>query len=111
MELNKIRAGDVTPEEAQKVRLSMRSDLVQSLAGANGLVGSAVGMWLDDRDFNTLDDELARIGTLNAASINAVAKSGIQLEHGVLVLVGSKELILKQLEGLGLPKPEIVEPR
>ncbi len=110
-ELGKIRNADVSPDEAQKARLSMRSDLVQSMAGAGGIVGTAVSLWMDDKPFESLNEELAKIAKLQAADINAVANSGIRIDHGVLVLVGDKTLILKQLEGLGLPKAEVVEAR
>ena len=42
---------------------------------------------------------------VNAADLNAAAHDAIPLEKGVLVLVGDKKLILKQIEGLNLPTP------
>ncbi len=110
-EIARIRTGDVTEEEARKAQLSLRSDLVQSLSGASGIVDTAIGTWLDDRPFAALDDDLAAIAKIRAADLNAVAKSAVQPEHGILVLVGDKAQILKQLEGLNLPAPMFVDPR
>ena len=34
-----------------------------------------------------------------------MAKDALPLEQGVLVLVGDRQTILDQIQGLGLPKP------
>lgn len=107
-ELSRIRTGDVSDGEAQKARLSMRSQLVQSLSGPVGVVNTAVGLWLDGRDFDSLDQDLAKIAEMKASDINAVSKLGVQIDHGVLVLVGDKDLILGQIKDLKLPAATIV---
>jgi hypothetical protein len=47
---------------------------------------------------------------LRHTDLNTLAKEAIALDRGVLVLVGDKALVLKQVEGLGLPTPEVVQP-
>ncbi|HEY0868280.1 MAG TPA: pitrilysin family protein [Fimbriimonas sp.] len=109
-EFAKIRKGDVTAEEAGKAASSRRTDLVQSLASIQGLTGLAMEFRANGQPVDALGQELAAIGAVDAAKINAAAGSGLNLEKGVLVLVGDRNAILPQLEGLGLPEPTVVEP-
>lgn len=107
-EIEKIRKGDVSEAEALKARSTMRAETVQALQGLGGLIGTASGLYVNGLPFETLNDDLVATSKISAADINAIVHDAIDFEHGVLILVGDKDLILKQIDGLALPKPEIV---
>ena len=108
-EINKIRGGDITEAEALKATSTMRSESVQALQGLGGLIGTASGLYINGLPFESLNADLANTSKITAADINAIVHNAIDFEHGVLILVGDKDLILKQIESLGLPTPEIVK--
>jgi predicted Zn-dependent peptidase len=83
----------------------MRTDLVQSMGSLQSILATAAGLHLNGRPFTSLREDLREIKGLTAEELNRLAKASIPLEQGVLVLVGDKATILKQLEGLGLPAP------
>ncbi|GJQ30567.1 MAG: peptidase M16 [Phycisphaerae bacterium] len=105
MEFNRIRGGDIAPDEAAKARESIRTDLVQSFEGVAGIVGAASGLVEVGLPFASLAQDAAAMGTFDASRLNALAKDAFPIEKGVLVLVGDRDIILPQLEGLGLPTP------
>ena len=53
----------------------------------------------------TTKDDLAAAAKSTPAGLNAAAAKSVHPDRGVLVLVGDKDLILKQIKDLGLPKP------
>lgn len=108
-EINKIRGGDITDAEAVKATSTMRSETVQALQGLGGLIGTASGLYVNGLPFETLNQDLAATAAIRAADINAIVHNAIDFDHGVLVLVGDKGLILKQISGLGLPTPEVLK--
>ncbi|MEZ0327380.1 MAG: M16 family metallopeptidase [Fimbriimonas sp.] len=109
-ELRSLKSGNVKAEEAEKVRAIQRTAFVQSMGDLGTVIGTAIRLYLQGRPFADLGTELAQISKLNAADLNALTKEALDLDHGVLVLVGQKDLIFKQIASLGLPKAEIVEP-
>lgn len=108
-ELNGIRTGNITAEEAVKAGSSMRTDLVQSASTLQGLVATAMSMYLEGRSYTDLGKDLETVSTLSPTALNPLTKAGIPLENGVLVLVGDREQIMKQWQGLGLPEPVVVK--
>src|SRR5262249_44443129 len=108
-ELRRLAAdhGDVTDEEAQKARQSLRTEFIDSHEGLQGLIGSAVDLVLNDMPFTTVADDLAALPKIGTAELNALGRSAVPLEQGILVLVGDLATIRAQLEGLGLPEPEL----
>jgi hypothetical protein len=60
--------------------------------------------------FSAISSELGQLETLRASDLNSLANASIPLEKALLVLVGDKAQILKQLEGVGLPAAEVVKP-
>jgi predicted Zn-dependent peptidase len=110
-EINRIRAGDISDEEAGKARETLRTDVIQSFAGLNGLLGMAAELVANNLPFETLSRDIAAMQDAAAADLNALAKPAIPLENGVLVLVGDKRLIFEQLQKLDLPKPSEVNVR
>ncbi len=107
-EFKKIRTGDIQEAEALKARTSLRTDVITSAGSLGGLVGLAELLFLNGQSFAEYTAEARKLASLSAAQMNPLANNAIQLERAVLVLVGDKTQILKQIEGLGLAKPEIV---
>jgi len=104
-EFARIRAGDVSEEEARKTRETNRMSMIQSFQGLGGVIGTAENLELNGLPFASLGDDLAAMTTVSEGDLNALAKGAIPLEEALLVLVGDRKVILKQLEGLGLPTP------
>jgi zinc protease len=108
-EFKRLSAGDVTDPEAGKAASTRRSDIVESLGSLTGLLSVAAGYELNGRPFSALGEDLKTLNAITAKNLNALASGAIPTDRGVLVLVGDKATILKQLEGLGLPTPVEVE--
>ena len=99
-----IRSGDITDDEVSKARASFRTDLVQAYENLGAVLQSAVTLLRNQRPFDGSAADLAA-SAVKAGDLNALAKDAVPLEQGVLVLVGDRQTILDQLQGLGLPKP------
>jgi predicted Zn-dependent peptidase len=103
-EFASIRSGDIADEEVSKARASFRTDLVQDYENLGAILQSAVTLLRNRRPFDGPAADL-KASAVNADELNAVAKDALPLEQGVLVLVGDRQTILDQIQGLGLPKP------
>ena len=108
-EFKRLTPGDITPEEASKTAAVRRFNTISSLGTLEGLVATAQDLYLKGKPFSSLSTTLDELVTFDATSLNALAPSMLPLEKSLLVLVGDKNLILGQLEGLGLPEPENVK--
>lgn len=108
-EFRRMRSGDVSAAEAEKGRSTNRQGLVSSLGGLSGLLGMAMEMAIEGSEFGVLDARLQEIAALDREALNALAKRAVPLEQASLILVGKQAAILKQLEGLGLPKPTFLD--
>jgi len=109
-EFAKIRTGDISDAEASKADSTLRTETIQSLTGLGGIITQAMSFNLLDEPFSTISSDLDQIATIKAADLNGLANSSIPLEKALLVLVGDKSQILKQLDGLSLPSPTEVKP-
>ena len=109
-EFAKIRTGDVTDAEAAKADSTMRTEMIQGLTGIEGIVGQAISYNSLGLPFSTISSDLALIATIKASDINALANKSIPFESALVVLVGDKAQIMKQLDGVGLPAPTEVKP-
>ena len=109
-EFSKIRTGDITDAEASKADSTLRTETIQSLTGLQGLIGKAMNLNLAGRPFASISADLTELQTIKASDLNSLVNASIPLEKALLVLVGDKAQILKQLEGLGLPTPTEVKP-
>jgi len=105
-EFASIRGGTITPDEAMKARTTRRSDIVESMEGLTGLLMTATRIVRNGRSFADLGVDLQGIMRVDEDQLNKLAKDAVPLEQAVVVLVGDKERILKQMDGLDLPKPE-----
>jgi predicted Zn-dependent peptidase len=108
-EFARLSSGDVTNEEAGKARGLVKNGAVQGFSGLSGILATATNYAELGAPFETLGEDLAAQSSLDAASLNAAAKTAIALDRGVLVLVGDKAAILPQLKDLPLPAPVEVD--
>ncbi len=109
-EFERIRAGDVSEVEASKAAATRRNETIESLGTLGGLVGTAAGLSAMGHQFTDVASELVAMDRVKAANINALVRSALALDAGLIVLVGDRAEIEKQIAGLPLPKAEIVKP-
>ncbi len=109
-EFRRLGSGDVREEEAAKACAALRQGMVQGFGTLEGILG----LWSEPVQHaegpEALAKDLAGLDGCDAARLNRLA-STFKPEEGILVLVGDKDRILPQLEGLGLPEPGIVSPK
>ena len=99
-EFQRLSGGDVTDEDAAKARETLRSDVIQSFAGLNGIIRQAIERSVNRQPIESLAADLHTIQAVNPAQLNELAKNAVPLNKGVLVLVGDKKTILKELAEL-----------
>ena len=104
-EFSRLSGGDVTPEEVGKARDIVKNGAVQGFSGLSGILATATNYAELGAPFETLGADLVAQSSLDAAALNAAAKTAIALDRGVLVLVGDKAAVLPQLKNLGLSAP------
>lgn len=97
--------GDITDPETDKARRTLRAATVQSFAGLGGVLGTGSELVLNGLPFDSTAGDLAALASATTTELNALCQRAIRIEHGVLVLVGDRNVVLPQLEGLGLPAP------
>jgi predicted Zn-dependent peptidase len=108
-EFTRLSSGDVTAEETAKARGLVTTSAVGAFSGLSGIVGTATALLENDASFDTLGQDLAAMPKVDAAALNARAKTAIPLDRAVLVLVGDKATVLPQLKGAGIPTPVEVD--
>ncbi len=99
-EFARLSSGDVSAEDASKVRETLRTDLIQSFAGLSGILRQALERTVNKQPMDSLLSDMRSIQTVDQEQLNALAKTAIPLNNGVLVLVGDKKVILKELSEL-----------
>jgi predicted Zn-dependent peptidase len=109
-EIARLEKGDIDGTEAGKAAQIMRTDIVTEFTSLESIVtvGSSVmdsGITLSD-----IDQRISKIQGFDAQRLNSVASKYLSKGKAMFVLVGDNAQILKQIEGLGLPTPEIVKP-
>ncbi len=108
-EFTRIATGDVTEAEAQKASATRRHETVESVSTLSGLLAGYGDLVDQGREPSGFAADVERVNQgVTAAELNVLARRHLALKDAVLVLVGDKTTILAQLEGLGLPPPEIV---
>ncbi|MCA8972131.1 MAG: insulinase family protein [Planctomycetes bacterium] len=108
-EFTRLRGGDITAEEATKAKSTGKQELVSSLGGLRGLLTMAMSLDADGFDFGELGHRMMALQTIDAAGLNAIASRSVRLDDASILLVGDKDAILPQLEGLGLPAPILLD--
>ncbi len=105
-EFRRVSGGDITPEEARKARETNRMEWIERFQGLHGLLRTAMvldGMGLP---FSVIGEDLATIAGTDAQDLNEVAPKAFPFEEGVIILVGDRDSIVEQLQGLDLPEVE-----
>ncbi|MBL8767271.1 MAG: insulinase family protein [Planctomycetes bacterium] len=104
-EFDRMRAGDISADEAAKAMATVRNGIVEDFQEIAGVAASAAELSIHGRTFSALAEDLAALSRFDAPLLNALAKEFLAPQNGVLVLVGDAASIRGQLEGLGLPDP------
>ena len=104
-EFDLLRKEGVSKDEAGKARETNRMDLVQSFQGLGGILAKALELQVNGLDFSSLGAEFAAIDAANRESMSPLAAGAVPVEQALIVLVGDKGKIEKQLKGLPLPPP------
>ena len=110
-EIQAVRGGDIRDEELTKARALLRTELIQSCAGLNGLLAQVGWRAAGGLGFESVQQDLAALDQVTTGQLNVLAGPAIPFERGVLVLVGDKPTILKQIADLDLPRPVEVDVR
>ena len=108
-EFDRLRAGDVSADEAAKAAETLRNDTISDFAGLSGLLDAAELRLLRDDSFDSVGADLSRMREADAEALNAVARVALPIDRGLLVLVGDRAVILPQLADLGLPEPRFYD--
>ena len=110
-EIDRVRGGDISDDEAAKARATLRTETIRSFAGLHGVLSEAAERAAAGLAFDTIKQDMAGLESASARGLNELARPALPWEHGVLVLVGDKETILKQIKDLKLPAPIEVDVR
>ncbi len=105
-EFQRIGRGDISDAETLKTRETNTAELIQGFQGLSGLINTAVQLEIHARPVASLAEDFASIQNAASNDLNALTEAAIPTDHALLVLVGDKQKILPELEGLGLPTPE-----
>ena len=109
-EIARIEKGDIDSIEANKAAQIMRTDIVTGFTSLSSIVGTGSSVLDTGISLSDIDQKIKQIQTFNAAKLNEVSAKYLNHSKALIVLVGDKAQILKQVEGLGLPTPEFVTP-
>lgn len=109
-EFSRFRTGDITESEVAKARETYKNETVESFAALDGILSAAEVRVENGVSFTSIAKDISDSATVTAADLNAAARRAVEsLDHGVLVLVGDKTLILDQIKDLGLGDPLILD--
>jgi predicted Zn-dependent peptidase len=104
-EFRRVRGGDISAEEAVKARETLRTDIIQSFSGLNGILAEAEQRLAGGVPYETLARDMTTLQSATTEELNKLAAPALPFDKGVLVLVGDKKLILDEIKDLGLPAP------
>jgi predicted Zn-dependent peptidase len=108
IELERMRKGDITADELEKARSTLRNARISSGESLGGLVGELDAIVTYGLGPDSLANDFVKLDHVDVAAVNAAARAVLIPDGGVLVLVGEAKAIKKQLDGLGLPAPTVV---
>ncbi|MFN0012604.1 MAG: M16 family metallopeptidase [Phycisphaerales bacterium] len=104
-EFDRIKKGDISADEAGKAAKTVRTNLIQSFGTLRGTLGVAQGLLSAGAKWDSVAADYAKASTVTPEQLNALAGPSLELDKGVLVLVGDKALILEQIKGLAIEQP------
>lgn len=108
-ELKRIEDQDITEEEAGKARKIFRTKAIDGFVSLDSILASQLEVSSKGLTLTFIDQELKKSAGMKAKDLNSISKQYLSVGKCLWVLVGDKDEILKQIEGLGLPAPEIVK--
>jgi len=108
-EFNAIAAGTISADELNKAKKTVRTEMINDFATLNGYVNVGADLLVDAMPWATLAGDMGALEGLSLEQINALSKSMIRLDKGVLVLVGDKGTILGKIKEAGVSLPTVVE--
>jgi predicted Zn-dependent peptidase len=103
-----MRAGDITAEELEKARSTLRNMRISAGESLDGLVSEQDAIVTYGLGPESLARDFAKLEEVDLKTVNAAARAVLVPDGGVLVLVGDAKSIRKQLDVAGLPAPVIV---
>ncbi len=109
-EFQGLRTGNITATETGKSKSTRRMQMMQTFSGLRGIINAATTLVLNHRPFKELGEELSAVARVKESQLNRLAYQAVPLEQSLLVLVGDKKTILKQLADLNLPTPTELTP-
>ena len=109
-EIGRLESGDISDVEAKKAAQIMRTDIVTEFTSLNSIVAVGSSVLDSSVSLSDIDRMISRIQGFKAERLNEVAGKYLRRSNALIVMVGDKAQILKQIEGLGLPTPEFVRP-
>lgn len=108
-EFGAIAQGTISEDELNKAKKTVRTEMINDFATLNGYVNVGADLLVDAMPWATLAGDMGALEGLSLEQINALSKSMIRLDKGVLVLVGDKGTILGKIKEAGVSLPVIVE--
>ena len=105
-----LAQGDITEAEARKAVATLSAERVTAMQRLGGMLDQLEPFAVFGTGPEGLATDvahLAREETVDPERLNALARRWIRPGEGVLVLVGDRQRIAEQLEGLDLPPPEV----
>jgi predicted Zn-dependent peptidase len=96
-EFKRLGAGAIDDEELNKARRSQRTSRIEEFATLGSILSAAQELASFGRTVESIAPELEAADTLEASDLNAAAKTLLDMGGGVLVLVGDKAEIMRQL--------------
>ncbi|HIF41132.1 MAG TPA: insulinase family protein [Planctomycetes bacterium] len=96
-EFKRLSAGDIDDEELNKARRSQRTSRIEEFATLGSILDAAQELCRFGRTVESIAEELELARALEASDLNAAAKTLDGVDGGVLVLVGDKAEIMRQL--------------
>lgn len=96
-EFARLSTGDIDDGELSKARRSQRTSLIEAFARLESTLGTAQELASFGRNVESVATELEAAQALAASDLNAAAKVLLNLDGGVLVLVGDEAEIRRQL--------------
>ena len=93
-------------ENVTKIHRTIQAQAAESFESLAGIISSVIEPLVNGLPLDQLARDLETLATIDAAAVNAASRADLDLDHGLLVLVGDRKTILEQIAPLGLPAPE-----
>ena len=104
-ELSRVPTGDFTDEEFERARETWKSELVQSFETQSGVLSTLAGLYLNGKSTDFINAFARGLDALTLDDFNGFARKFPTIDQATITLVGDKNLILQQIEGMNLPTP------